>query len=511
MPIHSAVVSGLVGCLVALSSTAVAEDDPCIEGPCYIDADGNSQNPARAYDRVVARQRPRYVIAGIELTAMIVGGAVWYGIDPEREVADWDIPSLKQRFSLEALRFDNNAFDINWLGHPFNGVWYHIYSRANDLSLPATIGFGFSTSLAWEYALEFNKKASVNDLLVTTGGGVAIGEFFYWMGRYFTSAPKNQRLGARWTFGIWQSAHRDDDNRGAPLDDLGFSSDIWHRFELSTGVALGEVISSERDESATPRVQRMSLRAEFAALPGYLRPGTFRASFAQGNLTELALDVKLGDGGVGVDLEATTTILGHHGQRLTRVGGRAATVGVTIGMKYRRHSTDSWFDRVGILHLPGPALSGHLRGPSWHLEVSVEGHGDFASLDAAAYPAWDAANPDVIGKAILARNRYYFGWGVSASARAVLTTPRLRLGGSLFGGRYASQQGLDRSQEDVEYDVPVNDRVIDSVAWVDVKPWTGRLTVRAQIERRVRRNQVDDTFSASKTLRQFSLQVGAVF
>ena len=494
-----------------LSSTAMAQDDPCIEEPCYLDAAGEPQDPARDYDRLVARRSPRYLIAGIELTAMIVGGAVWFGLDPDHQVASWDLPSLQQRFSLEALRFDNNSFDINWLGHPFNGVWYHIYSRANDLSLPASVGFGLATSLAWEYVLEFNHTASVNDLLVTTGAGVAIGEFFYWMGRYFTSAPENQRLATRWTFGIWQSAHRDDDNRGAPLDELGFSSHIWHRFDLVTGLALGEVTRSERERPATPRVQQLSLRAEFAALPGYLRPGVFGASFAQGNLTALALDARLGDGGAGFDLQATTTLLGYHWQRLTRDGGRAATVGVAIGSTYRRHTTDSWFDRVGILHLPGPALSGHLRGPSWHLEVSVAGHGDFASLDAAAYPAWQAANPDVVGKTILARQRYYFGWGVSGSARALLTTPHLRFGAAWFGGRYRSQQGLDRSQEAVEYDVPVADRVMDRAAWVDLEPLAGRLIVRARLERRVRHNRVDRSFRASKTLRQFSLLVGAVF
>lgn len=83
------------------------------------------------------------------------------------------------------FEWDTNPWPVNQFGHPYQGSNYFSTGRAN--------GFGFYGSAAvaafgsgmWEFYFE-NNRASFNDLLNTTLGGIAIGEVLHrtaWMVR----------------------------------------------------------------------------------------------------------------------------------------------------------------------------------------------------------------------------------------------------------------------------------------------------------------------------------------
>jgi len=137
--------------------------EPCKQGDlgCYLARDSGARDASTAYAEVVRRGQPRYWGAALELVVALGGGTAWYWIDRERQVADWDYPSWKDRFTLESWRFDNNPFGINFIWHALSGAGFHEVSRENDLSLLASVGFGFATSMAWEYLLEFREKVSM--------------------------------------------------------------------------------------------------------------------------------------------------------------------------------------------------------------------------------------------------------------------------------------------------------------------------------------------------------------
>src|SRR5690606_21954322 len=65
------------------------------------------------------RKGPRY--PGLrtfgELSIILGVGTLWYWIERDRNVVDWDLDSWRQRFSKEAYRFDNNSIGMNFLGH----------------------------------------------------------------------------------------------------------------------------------------------------------------------------------------------------------------------------------------------------------------------------------------------------------------------------------------------------------------------------------------------------------
>lgn len=481
--------------VAALAATAHADDDSPTEQA--LDA---------AYDRVTARPHPRYLLPAIESASLIGLGAVWYWLDRERQVADWDFPSWKDRVTLAAWRFDNNPFPINFAWHAIDGGQYHLLARDSDLALLPSIGYGLATSFAWEYLLEFREKVSINDVIVTTGAGTAFGEFFHWLGVYLESAPDPRAWHpfARWFLTTTRTAHaellgRDTLRAGTTDDNLGLSSDIWHRFHTAVGF--------ERADAGGEPMGLVHLAAdgELAVLPGYLTAPVLTRRFADGNLTRLDARLTQGGDAFGLELDADAMLLGYHHQRLPS----ATTVGLSLAYHYQRELYDGYVERIAQMHLPGLGLDQHWIGDrvSGHLRARV--HGDFAGLHAVGYPAWKDAHPDAVEKTILRKHGYYYGWGVSGSLEAEVELPRVTLGGAIEIATYASQEGLDRTQEDVTDDVELADDLVRWDAWARVTP-IGRMFVGVRAEGTSRDGHVGE-IAASQSLQQYSLELGATW
>jgi hypothetical protein len=87
--------------------------------------------------------------------------------------------------------WDEDAFATNVFAHPYHGGIYFNAGRANGLdffeSVPVTI-FG---SWSWEYFGE-TERPSLNDFLMSTMGGIALGEMFHRIG---TSIRDNEARG----------------------------------------------------------------------------------------------------------------------------------------------------------------------------------------------------------------------------------------------------------------------------------------------------------------------------
>ena len=74
--------------------------------------------------------------------------------------------------------WDLDDFMVNQLGHPYQGNNYFTAGRANGLSFWESAGVTAFGSGTWEYFGETN-HASLNDLVNTTLGGIALGEMFH--------------------------------------------------------------------------------------------------------------------------------------------------------------------------------------------------------------------------------------------------------------------------------------------------------------------------------------------
>lgn len=150
--------------------------------------DGAVLLPVSEFERT-RNLRPRWGRAGLELAMLMSYSQARYWIRYSRFIEDWQYrltwADQKRRFfTTEALRFDSNAFYLNWT-HALAGMLYYEFARTNNLSWLQSLVFSFGGSLYWEYIVEWREIISINDNIMTAVGGFALGEAWFQMGRYF--------------------------------------------------------------------------------------------------------------------------------------------------------------------------------------------------------------------------------------------------------------------------------------------------------------------------------------
>jgi hypothetical protein len=73
---------------------------------------------------------------------------------------------------------DRDPFEVNQLGHPYQGSMYHAFARSAGLGYWESLGYAFAGSALWEIAGE-NSLPSRNDQINTGIGGSFLGEILF--------------------------------------------------------------------------------------------------------------------------------------------------------------------------------------------------------------------------------------------------------------------------------------------------------------------------------------------
>ena len=456
------------------SPNAIPRPDPPVD---------NAEGPSSPDD--VQPARPNLWLTGAELVVGLGAGAIWYVID-DRNVLDWDKPSLKERFNGEAWRFDNNGFAINFIFHPLSGAAFHMVARSNGLTFwPAAATSALGSTL-WEYVIEFNEKVSINDMLVTPGGGMLLGEFAHKLGAYINDVPALTPTDEliRWSLGPTVALNRTLNGvvppPDAPRDENGFSALQWHQF--ATHVDWRWLKGPERGRKM---VQRLGFGGTLVSLKGYRQPANLTRWFSQGEISRLDLELTRADGTIHGDLFTETLLAGLHHQALA--GSRATPDGVAItaatamGYRYRNSSAQGFDDRQGVLHFPGPAIDLYARSGRLAAEFSGRLSVDFAGISTLASRDWFAAHDatandtEIRVKTTVQREGYFYGWGLSASSHMRLWAGPFWAEVRIASHQYDSVEGLDRAQERVSSDIDLDEIAREYAQSVGVMPanWVG--------------------------------------
>lgn len=496
------VVNALVVALLGLPRVVAAETsgDEVSTPDVHACAEAGCGGAGAPFDDDGWRQPNRWRTV-TELGMVLALGGTWYWIDRERQVADWDFPSLRDRFTRDAYINDNNPFAINYLWHAFGGSGFHVLGRSNDLGLVSSTLYGLGASLAWEYGIEYREKISLNDIIYTTAAGMAGGEFLHWLGRWLQQGPATRaRTAARWSVGLPQAAHDSlDGRRGArgPWVD--------HEFRISAGGA-----AASAGESGSGALARVRFQGELQAFPDHLRGDRVQGGFRDGNVTSLSLHLDRGPDGGGADMLADTLLAGwRHRSRPNPTTATSLDLGAAVALRYYEEDLGYWRDRHGVVHLPGLGINGEVTGAGWRLRGKIRLHPDYAGVHAHSYDLWRDAHPDEVGKTILEQQGYYYAWGWSTRVGAELGVGRWVLGGQVFHARYSSQDGFDRFQETLTLDQKARDRYLDREAWLRVRLF-GTSFIEARTSSQERHGQLEE-HTREVRVRRHGVELGTFF
>ncbi|HWN17290.1 MAG TPA: DUF3943 domain-containing protein [Gemmatimonadales bacterium] len=91
--------------------------------------------------------------------------------------------------------WDDDVFGVNQAAHPYHGSLYFNAARSSGYDFWSSTPFVTAGSLGWELFAE-NVRPSLNDLINTTLGGIALGEAAYRMSSLLSKGGFSRRMGA---------------------------------------------------------------------------------------------------------------------------------------------------------------------------------------------------------------------------------------------------------------------------------------------------------------------------
>lgn len=118
---------------------------------------------------------------------LFIGGAELFGMSvlmlSPKEVTGWSSDWMQdawrnvKRSFLRAPVWDDDDWQLNYIGHPVAGSFYYNSLRSQNASVFHSFLFATAQSFIWEYFIEATaEKPSTQDLIVTPIAGAILGE-----------------------------------------------------------------------------------------------------------------------------------------------------------------------------------------------------------------------------------------------------------------------------------------------------------------------------------------------
>ncbi|QAT87706.1 hypothetical protein EJ065_6177 [Corallococcus coralloides] len=174
----------LFACGLLLGGPAFAQEERCEDAPPLpADAPVQAGPPADAplneetVREDASRKRFHPWLAVGEITAINLFVWTWDRVLANKEWARVGPDSWKENLNTGFV-WDADGFLTNQFAHPYHGSLYFTAARDNGVPYLATLPFTLFGSAQWELFAE-NEPPSVNDLLNTSVGGMAMGEALY--------------------------------------------------------------------------------------------------------------------------------------------------------------------------------------------------------------------------------------------------------------------------------------------------------------------------------------------
>ena len=426
------------------------------------------------------RMRPNYRRALVQ-HGLFAAYATWeYWTSYHEWVEDWQFQltwadQYRRFLTTEAITFDSNAYVTNWV-HVVGGSLYYQFSRASYLSWPESLLSCFIASASYEYVTEWREVISINDMTFTTFGGYSVGEPWFQLSDYF----HHQKSIVLKILGFMNPINELDQwlDRKKPASHI-YAQPGWADLVFSLGGWHSTLTGRGAHDAATVSIETQLLRT-----PEYGKPGTFSRVQHDTSLSELAFTVALRQrsssepdlkSGWNDEMDFYTRVVGlsWYKQSIDELGrGSAFSIGLGSALTYLRkrpvfydargtqvhiapppETPTDFTDKMTVAHLFGPVLDWTRFGRGVKVRVVADATADFVMMNGTAINAYSAVHPVAGLKTTLSYYGYYYGYGVSTSARVDVNWGPLWLRGLGSVHAWGSWQGRDRFQSDVTNNV----------------------------------------------------------
>jgi len=396
--------------------------------------------------RLVARLRPDkgpppdVLGAALDVGVLLTFATVQYALDPSTNAQDWKLDysfhSLGLKLTFQDFEFDDNAFRLN-SGHVLSGTYYFLSARSRNLDVFQSFLLAMAAALTWEMTTEFREVLSVNDVVMTPLGGLALGEALYQLSTFFRASEDtfwNQLLADLLAGPARLVWHRNPSPPGDVrlLDARGVAADRWHRFHLFVGldaVNAGDALALRGGPGFAFGVDTLVVpRAD------YDRPGD-TAGWTQETLaTRLRARASLGEQGLrNLWILARSDYLGYYAQHLRPWGqglwGLSAYAGLGASLEYEEEQVRPFVDQLTAASPVGVSAHVVFHAGPLILRTGAELHPVFAQIHSAAWPSYlEGGGNENSAFDVLKAHGYYYALGLRPAFRAWVEYRSFELG-----------------------------------------------------------------------------------
>jgi len=413
--------------------------------------------------------------AVIELSAFMMTAQVHYWLKYYKFIEDWQFrlnfkDQAKRFFTLEAIRFDSNAYYLNW-SHSFAGAVYYQFARTNYFSWRGAWLTSMIGSLWWEYVAEWREIISINDLIFTGIGGLPFGEAWFQLSNFLASSD-SPFFGLLSFINPALKLNRWFDRKKLRGRHFEFG---WHRFSVEVGArSLKKTGGYEFNDF-------FGFRTEIINPAGYGRTGSSFLKIKDIYSSSIVGNIARADGAT----QEANLWLGVRGpgkfrQEIDDLGrGYTLYFGIGSAFSYFRKRPVEFYDagvikanerdkllldeprnfrdKLSTVHVAGPVVDWTLRRRGLQMRTQVEGYLDFAMPNAYALNEYSREH-DISGmKTTVMFYGYYYGLGGTLSGKAEARLGNLDVSGEALYQRWDSIEGRDRFQADLTDDCDLDD------------------------------------------------------
>lgn len=419
--------------VVATPSSACADDDP-------------EDSPALRY---VGPAPKAYLRTALEEVGILAAGLYQY-FHTSGNSADWDLPynwsSLAKKLDGQAISFDTNRYDTNWLTHPASGWMFYTAARGNRLSVGESLLVTVGSSTLWEFLGEYREQVSINDMIVTPMSGAVVGEATTQLAAWLDRGDPHV-LGQLFSWLLFPFGKVHDLADGVQASKVPAERG-YHEFRVTLGAA-----STRQTDAPTPYLDAtVALQTRIFRAPRYGEAGVVSRWLTDGNRSTIGLSATLSRGEfVDARVDADVAFAGYYSQNVRAVprgrSGYGTYVGAIAGFRYNYHEFDrangGRTDRLSEVDL-GLVLEHRLYFGPLTVQFELTTAPVFAGPTSHAIGEYVARHPPEGLPSVLRDQGYYFAGGGTLAPSLALSWGPLAARGDARISAYRGIAARDR-------------------------------------------------------------------